>query len=47
MNDLTMEEQKEIARHILEEAKKNCLNCQEFVCDGCVYKEWRRYRYER
>lgn len=41
MDELTREEQEEIARHIIAEAKEHCAKCQEFVCDGCAYREWR------
>lgn len=41
MDELTREEQEEIARHIIAEAREHCAKCQEFVCDWCVYREWR------
>lgn len=31
----------EIAKKIIEEARKACANCQEFVCDECEYRRWR------
>ena len=31
----------EIVKHIMEEAKKACAECQEFDCYGCVYREYR------
>lgn len=32
----------EIAKKIIEEARKACANCQEFVCDECEYRWWRK-----
>lgn len=35
----------DIVKRIMEEAKKACENCQEFNCDECVYKEYRKCHY--
>lgn len=32
----------EIVKRIMEEAKKACAKCQEFNCDECVYREYRK-----
>jgi len=37
----SLETELEIVKHVMEEAKKACANCQEFNCDGCVYREYR------
>ena len=38
---LSLEQEMEIVKHFLEEAKKTCAKCQEFNCDGCIYREYR------
>ena len=38
---LSLEVEMEIVKHIMEEAKKACAECQEFNCDGCIYREYR------
>ena len=38
---LSLETELEIVKRFLEEAKKTCANCQEFNCDGCIYREYR------
>ncbi len=32
----------EIVKRIMKEAKKACAECQEFNCDECVYREYRK-----
>ena len=32
----------EIARLIEEEAEKACSECQEWCCEGCEYRHWRK-----
>lgn len=38
---LSLEVEMEIVKHIMEEAKKACAECQEFNCDGCIYRGYR------
>ena len=38
---LSLEQEMEIVKRFLEEAKKTCAECQEFDCYGCVYREYR------
>ena len=38
---LSLEAEMEIVKHITEEAKKACAECQEFNCDECIYREFR------
>ena len=38
---LSLEEETEIAKKIAEEANKACANCQEDMCEECVYADWR------
>ena len=38
---LSLETEMKIVKHLMEEAEKACAECQEFDCDGCVYREYR------
>lgn len=34
----------ELSVRLYDETNEHCANCQEFVCDGCVYRERRNLR---